>query len=449
MRDEMRAAAPSAAFPPEGRDAARLSILFMTSDGYPPFRPAAKAIFTGGLPSRGHSVDWLQQAADASVPGGAFPCPGGIAYVAPTTAAHSRLGRLWKHWLALRNDLRVFGLLARGNYSLVQVKDKYIGALIALIAAKRHGVPVFYWLAYPHAEASLHAAREGVARYTLWYALRGRLQRWLLYRIIMPACAHVFVQSEQMKLDIQREGIPREAMTAVPSSVNLTEFDRVLEEAPPAEPAAQRSIVYLGTLLRERRLDFLIRVLCRVLPQFPDARLVYVGKGENQEDEDFLVAEASRLGVASQVTITGWLPMEEAWRRCRAASVCISPYRPIPILRSTSPTKLVEYMALGKAVVANDHPEQSDVLRACDAGLVCGWNESEFADAIVRLLGSPERCAQMGRNGRRFVERHRTHAVLTETVLGRYRDVLNDLVGGTAAASIPATAPRAAGQARD
>jgi glycosyltransferase involved in cell wall biosynthesis len=130
--------------------------------------------------------------------------------------------------------------------------------------------------------------------------------------------------------------------------------------------------------------------------------------------------------VESRVTITGWIPMREAWRRTRAARVCVSPYCPIPILRSTSPTKLVEYMALGKAVVGNEHPEQGPLLRQSGAGLVCEWDASDLADKLVTLLSQPALCRQMGEAGRRFVEQNRTHLALTDLVLDRYRISLND-----------------------
>ena len=81
-------------------------------------------------------------------------------------------------------------------------------------------------------------------------------------------------------------------------------------------------------------------------------------------------------------------------------------------------------MALGKAVVANDHPEQADVLRESGAGLVCEWNEQQFAAAIIELLLDPTRRAQMGAAGRRYVAAHRTHWAMVELVLGRYRQHL-------------------------
>src|SRR5687768_1104461 len=126
----------------------KLDILFVTSDLFPPFRPAAKAVFAEGLAARGHRIDWLMQAAEPTSVSGAQRFRSGTAYVAATNAGTSRWARFRRHVANVRNDCRVFGLLKRHRYSLVQIKDKYAGALVALAAARLRGVPVFYWLAY-------------------------------------------------------------------------------------------------------------------------------------------------------------------------------------------------------------------------------------------------------------------------------------------------------------
>jgi glycosyltransferase involved in cell wall biosynthesis len=404
------------------RRGARLRILFVTADKFPPFRPAAKAIFAEGLTAAGHDVDWLIQAADARTAEGPRHYRRGVAFIAATNDGSSRMARLRKYWAALRNDWQVFRLLREHDYSLVQIKDKYLGALLAIVAAKLHRVPVFYWLAYPHGEASAYAAERGVARYARFYAMRGRLQQWLLYRIILPACDHVFVQSEQMRSDIADRGIAPAKMTAVPSSVNLAEIDSAVAGGGVA--TRPRTIAYLGTLLRERRLDVLIGALAQVRERVPEAELVFVGAGENPEDEAMLSREAQRLGLSAAVTITGWLTMPAAWELVRSAAVCVSPYYPTAILRSTSPTKLIEYMALGKAVVASAHPEQSDVVERSGCGLVCPWGERQFAAAFIEVLSSPASAEAMGRAGRRFVEAERTHHAMVDLVTATYRDVL-------------------------
>ncbi len=156
-------------------------------------------------------------------------------------------------------------------------------------------------------------------------------------------------------------------MTAVPSSVNLRDLDALgldSDDSDAKTEATPPTVVYLGTLLRERQLDFIVRAHALVVaaaaaspPRVRRQRLDARRRGT-------AAREAERLGIADRVTITGWLPMPEAWQHVRRAALCVSPYLPVPILRSTSPTKLIEYMALGKPVVANDHPEQAAVLAA-------------------------------------------------------------------------------------
>ena len=405
----------------EGESAERLRILFVTADRFPPFRPAAKAIFAEELPRRGHGVDWLIQGDSPASGAGPRAFNGGTAYVAYNNGGTSRWQRGLRHWESFKNDLKIVALLRRRRYSLIQVKDKYLGALIAIVAGKLFGVPVLHWLAYPHAEHDLYAAAQGFARYPLLYVVRARLQKWFLYRIIMRNARHVFVQSEQMQHDVAREGIPWNKMTPVPSSVNLA--DLAADAPPPPKASGEQWLVYLGTLTREREVELLVRALRDVVDEFPNARLLLVGCGHMPGDEELLKDEARRLGVAERVMITGWRPMREAWSYVRAADVCLSPYPPVPILRSTSPTKLIEYLAFAKPVVANDHPEQSLVVEQSGGGVICEWSEHGFARAIVRLLRDPDEAARMGAAGRRFVEQHRTHTKMTDVVEQIYRRI--------------------------
>ena len=100
----------------------------------------------------------------------------------------------------------------------------------------------------------------------------------------------------------------------------------------------------------------------------------------------------------------------------RDANVCVSPIYPSPMFNAASPTKLIEYMAMGKPVVANEHPEQSMVIEQSGAGYCVAWDEDAFAEAIVRLLNAPELATEMGERGRRYVAEHRAYDKLTDLV---------------------------------
>ena len=312
----------------------------------------------------------------------------------------------------------MFRLVRRNRYDLIQVKDKYPAALLAILASRIGRTRFIYWLAYPHAEASLHEARVGNARYRYFYLMRGYFFRFVLYKIILPSADHIFVQSEQMKRDLAAEGAPLARMTPVPGAISLARipFAPCPETVKLEKPEGEKHVVYLGTLMRTRRLDFIVRVHAQVLKTHPDAKLFLLGKGEMPEDEQFLIDEAERLGIRDSIVFTGFLPMAQAWEYIRNADVCLSPYFPTPILNSTSPTKLIEYMAMGKAVVGNDHPEQSLVISESGAGLCVPWEETAFARAISTLLDDPKRSADMGVKGRRYVEQHRTNAIMASVI---------------------------------
>jgi glycosyltransferase involved in cell wall biosynthesis len=85
-------------------------------------------------------------------------------------------------------------------------------------------------------------------------------------------------------------------------------------------------------------------------------------------------------------------------------------------LNSTSPTKLVDYMSMGKAVVANSHPEQQLLIEESGCGYCVPYDEQAFAGAIIKLLHSPEVARAMGERGRRYVFEHRGYGAIADRV---------------------------------
>jgi len=151
---------------------------------------------------------------------------------------------------------------------------------------------------------------------------------------------------------------------------------------------------------------------------------VMVGDGDLSHERPALEQQVAALGLSDAVTFTGFVPIEEAWSFAASAAVCVSPFFPTKVLASTSPTKLVEYMAIGRPVVCNDHPEQSEIIRESGAGTCVAWGANEFADAIVWMLENPQEAELMGAQGPAWVEANRTYPIITEKVWQRYQSIL-------------------------
>lgn len=400
-----------------GTRADKLRLLVISSDKYPPRFVDVSVLFGEELAGRGHTIDWLMQSEAACSTSYTRAWGGGTMFVGPTDLGTSLPRRIRKHFLSIAHDLKLFRLLRTSGYDVVGVKDKFLSGVLALLAARLFGKRFIYWLSYPFPEEYLYQVKSGTARYPFLYRVRGTTSKLLLYRLLMRSADHVFVQSEQMQRDIAAEGVPLSKMTAVPMGVKLeAQTYGPQRDEPRVISPDTPSFMYVGTLTRVRRLDFLVRVLAAVRRELPDTKLYLVGRGENAEDERVLVAEAARLGVSDGLELVGFQPHAEAMRYVRQADVCVSPFYPTPVLNSASPTKLVEYLAMGKAVVANDHPEQRLVLEQSGGGLCVAWDEEAFAGAVLELLRAPGTRAHMGQLGRRYVEEHREYGKIADIV---------------------------------
>jgi glycosyltransferase involved in cell wall biosynthesis len=394
-----------------------MRLLVVSSDTYPPTRVDVSVLFGQVLAQRGHHIDWILQSEAACAKPYRAQWGGGEVRVGATDLGQSLLRRLHKHALGIANDCRLFSSLRHGHYDVIEVKDKFLAGLLAVVARRLFRTRFIYWLSFPFPEYYSLRARDGTARYPFLYVLRGLAFHWLLYRCLLPAADHVFVQSEQMRLDIAARGIPIDKMTAVPMGVQADKFAvGVADPVRRVLPAGVPCVLYLGSLDKVRRLDFLIRAFAMVRAETPTAQLFIVGRGEDPSDETLLQAEVARLGLGTSVVFVGQLPQQQALQYVREADVCASPLYPTPVLGAASPTKLVEYLAMGKAVVANDHPEQRRVIEESSAGYCVPFEERPFADALVKLLQNPELAREMGQRGRRYAIEHRSYEVIADSV---------------------------------
>jgi glycosyltransferase involved in cell wall biosynthesis len=380
-------------------------------------------LFARRIAARGFTIDYVIFGREATRAWEEIAWRGARAWVVGRSPRSGVTGALQSKWHELLADFRVFGKALSGHYDIVQVRDKFVVGVLGLLAARIRGKRFTYWLSYPFAECRIVDGREGNSRFPRASILGGHLARWLLYRVILPHADHVFVQSEQMKKDVGAEGIDEHKMTPVPMAVHESLLDV------PRQVPQKDTILYLGTLIRVRRLDTLLDALLLVHRRHPAARLVFVGDGDSPQDRAFLERRVAELGLSSSVSFTGMLPMAEAHAQVAKAAVCVSPFYPIPILLSTSPTKISEYMALGRPVVANAHPEQSLVIGESGAGICVEWSADAFAGAISSLLADPQAAEAMGARGRAYVREHRTYAVVAPAVIAEYRRILGDRSG--------------------
>jgi glycosyltransferase involved in cell wall biosynthesis len=392
-----------------------IRLLFIPREDFPTDRVRINVLFGRELLSRGHEIDLVMQASSDELAPGPRPWHGRTVSVGRTDSKDGLLHRLHRQWLGLSHDLRLL-LRARARYDGVLISDKFATAAIAALLARARGLKFIFWLTFPYTESDVAKARSGVARYPRLANIRGVANAWLLYKWIMPRADHVFVQSDRMKRSVCAHGVDPAKVSSILTGFDLSGIaPRSLEWR--AANAASTTVAYLGTLNAERRLEVLVDMLALLRRGGMNAKLLLVGHSENPRDRRLLEQRAAELDVSAYVEFTGFLPHAEALRRVAEADIGISPIDRGPVFDVGSPTKMIEYMALGMPVVANDHPEQQLILRESRAGVCVPWAARHYARAVRWLMArSPGERAQMGAQGRAWVEQNRTYARIADEV---------------------------------
>lgn len=403
----------------------KFNILFLSSDKYPPFRVDVKVLFGIELSRRKHKIDMVLQAQEDCRRSFVTRWLGNRVFVGCNDNGTRVFNRILNHLYEIYNDAKLFRLMAQKEYDFVQVKDKYVSGILALIAAKFFKTKFIFWLSYPFPESRIHRAFSRTApRYPFFYFLSGLFYQFLQYKLLMPLADFVFVQSEQMKIDLEKKGISAQKLFPVPMGVQLDAIDNIFSINKTHDKVRKNRICYMGTMIKVRRLEFLIKSFAKVLIKFPELKLYMIGEGGTPEDISFLKKEGTRLGIIDSIVFTGFLPWEEAMILVKSCQICVSPFYPSFILNSTSPTKLIEYMALGRPVVANDHPEQKKIISESNGGICVPYAEDDFANAIITLLRDPQKCERMGISGRKYVEENRTYKIIADMLEKQYEKII-------------------------
>jgi len=399
----------------------RIHLLFLTAEQWPTFRADVVSLFGKYLPRHGITCDLVTESDSGTAGSEIPPWEGGNAILCKVPR-HRSGQYLVKFW----HNLRTLITFDKTKYYAIQVRDMPLTALVGLIQARVRGMPFFYWLSFPHSEAQIERAmsRGPKAGMRFWFPLvQGLVGRFLLYRVVLPRADHVFVQSVQMQRDLAAEGIPLKRMTPVPMGVDMESAElRKVQPSSDSRLQGRRVLIYLGTLDPLRKIEILFEALSLIRLQVPDVLLVLAGDTEDAEHLQWLKNEACRLGVSDQVLWTGWLPLQQAWSYVRSAEIGLSPFPRGFLLDSASPTKAVEYMALELPVVANDNPDQAQILGESGAGICVPLTSNAFAESVVSLLRDPGRLSVMGQSGRAFVIKNRSYAHLARILSESYTD---------------------------
>src|SRR5215467_1455209 len=142
-----------------------------------------------------------------------------------------------------------------------------------------------------------------------------------------------------------------------------------------------------------------------------------IGAGARMAEVKKILADGGSL---DGTAFTGLVPQEDGPAHLAACDVLVSPHVPNPDGTPFfgSPTKLFEYMAMGKAIVASNLDQIGEVLEHGRTALLVPPGDADaLASALARLSDDPALRECLGAEARRVVlERHTWHAHTQRTI---------------------------------
>ena len=241
-----------------------------------------------------------------------------------------------------------------------------------------------------------------------WSGRQGYLTRWFrhrLARVALTRCDRVVVLTEGLKdLLVGRYAVSVQRITVLPSGTDLQTFgarDAVVCRRELGLPPDRLYVGFVGSFYRYQGLRCLLDAMAKVKQACPNAQLLLVGDGEAAVE---LKAQSQRMGLENSITWTGRVPYQTVPTWIGAMNVCVAPFR--ADRGETSPVKIFDYLACHRPVVAS-RIACLETTFTSDSGvrLVPPDDPGLLADAVIDLLNDLARCAAMGDQGRRFVER--------------------------------------------
>jgi glycosyltransferase involved in cell wall biosynthesis len=161
--------------------------------------------------------------------------------------------------------------------------------------------------------------------------------------------------------------------------------------------------VLLYTRFFEFSIQRVVGIFQRVLAEVPEAKLLVVGRGFFGEEER-LVELMREAGMADHLVYVDWVKPDELPAYFAATDVAIYPYDDTLINRTKCSVKLIDLMAAGLPIVADDVGQNGKYVVHGVSGILVPAGETDtFARSVVELLRDESLRAKLGEGARRRV----------------------------------------------
>lgn len=191
-------------------------------------------------------------------------------------------------------------------------------------------------------------------------------------------------------------GLDKKKLKIIPHGIQLDDFKN-----PSPSVYAEKTILYLGTLIRKKGVLELAKIFNKLITREPNAKFILIGAdssdiqtGSSSTYE--LMQELFSTEAKPQVKYLGKVPYEDVQKHICNAHVCV-----YPSFAETFGMVTVESMALQKAVVNTNIGWAKDLIDPGENGfLIHPESTDEYCETILTLFNDNSLCTRIASNSR-------------------------------------------------
>jgi glycosyltransferase involved in cell wall biosynthesis len=280
--------------------------------------------------------------------------------------------------------------LLQGDFDIVHIQTPFIAHYQGTALAKAMGIPVVETY-HTYFEEYLHHYVPLIPRACMQFVAR---------RFTVSQCNALdalVVPSRAMQLALENYGVQC-PMHVIPTGLEMQRFaggDGTRFRQSLHIPSDRPVLVHVGRIAHEKNIDFLLRVLQRVVAQQPLVVMIIAGEGPALAH---CKAYVRTLGLTRHVRFVGYLERETALLDCyRAGDLFVFASR-----TETQGLVLLEAMALGVPVVSTAHMGTKDIVEPQRGACQAPDDEAGFAGTVLELLNAPRRRVAMSAEARAY-----------------------------------------------
>jgi len=220
----------------------------------------------------------------------------------------------------------------------------------------------------------------------------------------------IVVVSKILREELVKTGINKNKIVFYPNCVDSNKFNperfRNNSQVRDKYNLANKTIIgFVGTFGAWHGVDILAQSIKKIIDKSRNKNLHFLIIGDGLLKPKLLEI-IKKDKVEQHTTLTGIVPQEQAPRYLAACDILVSPHVPNPDGSKFfgSPTKLFEYMAMGKPIVASDLDQIGDILDDRKTALLAQpGNVEDFSNKVIELLNDSKLFDTLGKNARQEV----------------------------------------------